>query len=216
MKEKRSATKKLVVIAMFGALSGILMNIQFPLPFLPPFLKFDLGELPALLGAFLMGPVAGCLIIAIKIMIKLFLSGSDTLLVGELANLIGSLSYVLPAAWIYRRFTTKKGAVAAIAAGTVFTCLSSLFGNAYLMLPMYAQVLGLQTGDLIAMCQAVNPFVTSYWGVLLIGIVPFNLVKYGATSGITFVLYKRVSRLFKNLDIDMLPEREKTGKTQAE
>lgn len=215
MNKNKLTTKKLVIIAMFGALSGVLMHFNFPIPLMPPFLKFDLGELPALLGAFLMGPVAGCLIIAVKILIKLFLGGSETLLVGELANLIGSLSYVLPAAWIYRRMTTKKGAVIGMIAATLFTAASSVLGNAYLTIPMYANVFGMQIEDIVAMCQTVNPYITGYWGVLLIGIVPFNLVKYGVTSGVTFVLYKRVSRLFKSMDIEMLPERE-SAKVPAE
>lgn len=213
MNENKLTTKKLVVIAMFGALSGVLMNFNFPIPLMPPFLKFDLAELPGLLGAFLMGPAAGCLIIAVKILIKLFLGGSETLLVGELANLIGSLSYVLPAAWIYRKTMTKKGAVIGMIVATLFTAASSVLGNAYLTIPMYANVFGMQIEDIVAMCQTVNPYITGYWGVLLIGIVPFNLIKYGVTSGVTFVLYKRVSRLFKSMNIEMIPEKERAKVT---
>ena len=50
-------------IASVGILSGIsivLMQIlEFPIPFMPPFLKFDFSTLPALIGGFAYGPVTG-------------------------------------------------------------------------------------------------------------------------------------------------------------
>lgn len=107
-KPKKLTTRKLVMIAMLGALSAVLMLFNFPIPFMPTFLKFDLAELPALMGGFMMGPLAGTLIILVKLTLKLLMQGSETLLAGEFANLIGSLSFVLPAIWIYERNRTKR------------------------------------------------------------------------------------------------------------
>ena len=57
-------------IASVGILSGIsivLMQIlEFPIPFMPPFLKFDFSTLPALIGGFAYGPVTGIAIAFIK------------------------------------------------------------------------------------------------------------------------------------------------------
>ena len=60
-------TRKLVVTAMLSAIAAVLMVLEFPLPFIaPPFYKLDLSELPVLIGAFSLGPMAGVVIEAIK------------------------------------------------------------------------------------------------------------------------------------------------------
>ncbi|MEI3326919.1 MAG: hypothetical protein V8R64_10950 [Thomasclavelia sp.] len=43
---KNEKTKKLVLIAVLGALSAVLMVFRFPLPFMPPFLSFDFAGVP--------------------------------------------------------------------------------------------------------------------------------------------------------------------------
>ena len=60
MKEKLLTTKNVVLMGMFGALAGVLMLFEFPLPFLAPsFYGLDVSEVPVLIGTFAMGPVAG-------------------------------------------------------------------------------------------------------------------------------------------------------------
>ena len=61
------ATRKIVVIGIFSAISGILMSLSFPVPFAPSFYDIDFSELPALIGAFAYGPVAGVMIEFLKI-----------------------------------------------------------------------------------------------------------------------------------------------------
>ena len=83
-------------IASVGILSGIsivLMQIlEFPIPFMPPFLKFDFSTLPALIGGFAYGPVTGIAIAFIKA--ALHLLRTDTGGVGELADFLASGSLV--------------------------------------------------------------------------------------------------------------------------
>ena len=65
---ERSRTRTITQIAMLGALAGILMNFEFPLPFLAPsFYQLDFSEIPVLVGAFAMGPIAGILIEVVKV-----------------------------------------------------------------------------------------------------------------------------------------------------
>ena len=52
--------------------------------------------------------------------------------------------------------------------------------------------------DIIAMCQAVNPYVTNPLMLAVLGIVPFNLIKRGVESVLTLLLYKKISPLMKN------------------
>lgn len=60
---KKSTTHNLTVAAMLSAVAFILMFIEFPIPMLiPSFVKMDFSDLPALLGAFALGPVYGVVI----------------------------------------------------------------------------------------------------------------------------------------------------------
>ena len=81
MKEIRSS-RSIAFIGMLGALSAVLMLISVPLPFAPGFLKFDIAELPALFAGFFLGPVGGCAVIIVKILLKLVTQGTDTAFVG--------------------------------------------------------------------------------------------------------------------------------------
>lgn len=87
----------MVFIAVLGALSSLLMAFEFPLPFAPAYMKFEISDLPALFGGFFIGPLAGALTELLKILIKLVLAGSSSAFVGEGMNLLCALSYVLPA-----------------------------------------------------------------------------------------------------------------------
>lgn len=81
---------------------------DIPLPFAPSFYKIDLSEVPVLIGAFAMGPLAGAAIELIKILLNLVMKGSTTAGVGEVANFLIGCAYVMPAAWIYKTQKTKK------------------------------------------------------------------------------------------------------------
>ena len=57
---RKDTTHNLTVAAMLSAVAFILMFIEFPVPMLiPSFVKMDFSDLPALLGAFALGPVYG-------------------------------------------------------------------------------------------------------------------------------------------------------------
>ena len=65
--KKVFTTKNLVLMAMFSALAAVLMLWEFPIPFIAPnFYEIDLSEIPILVGSFIMGPVSGVIMEAIK------------------------------------------------------------------------------------------------------------------------------------------------------
>ena len=111
-------TRMMVQIAMLTAVAEVLMLFDFPLPFAPSFYKIDLSEVPILIGCFAMGPAAGIIIEAMKILLNFIISGTVTAGVGELANFAIGCSMVLPAGLIYRYHKTRKNAVLGMAAGT--------------------------------------------------------------------------------------------------
>ena len=72
------------MIAMMGAICCILLHIDFPLPFLPPFMNFDLAGLVEIIGGFAMGPLQAVCIILLKILLKLATEGTSSAFTGEL------------------------------------------------------------------------------------------------------------------------------------
>ena len=177
-------------IAILGALSAILFMIEIPVV---AFYKLDVSTLPALLGAFSMGPWAGLAILAIKDVFDLLHSG--TMYVGELADFIMGAAYILPAALIYRFRKTRKNALIGVIVGTVAMILVSVLVNWKIMIPFYMNAFGMPMESIIGMAQKTMSFVDTEWELLLYVTAPFNLLKGIVLSALTFLLYKRLSPL---------------------
>ena len=200
MKEKWLTTKKLVLMAMFGALAGVLMLFEFPLVFIAPsFYGLDLSEVPVLVGTFAMGPAAGVIIEFVKILIKLVLKPTTTGFVGEFANFVIGCALVVPAGLVYHVKKSKKSAIIGMAVGTIVMAVSGVVINAVVMLPFYANVMPLET--ILAAGAAVNPAVSNIWTFAIICVGPFNLVKGVVVSVVTQLVYKRISNLIHSKGI---------------
>ena len=197
--ERSSNVKKSVFIGMMGAVSAVLMLLNISLPFVPGFMKFDISELPALFAGFFLGPAGGCGVILIKVLLKILFEGSDTAYVGELMNILGSVSFVLPASLIYRWKHTKKGAMAAMAVSTVLVSIVFIFINAYIAFPLYSKLYGMPMDVIIGMGHAVNPMITDLPTLMLFSVFPFNLFKHGVTSAVTYLVYKRVGNTLRSM-----------------
>jgi riboflavin transporter FmnP len=198
MEEKLLSTKNVVLMGMFGALGAVLMLFELPLPFVAPsFYGMDISEVPVLVGTFAMGPVAGIIMEAVKILVKLLLKPTSTGFVGEFANFTISCAMVIPAGLIYQFRKTKKGAVAAMAAGTVIMAAVGIVANALVMIPFYSNFMPLDT--IIAAGSAINPAVCSVWSFAVICVGPFNVIKGIVVSVITSLVYKRISTLIHSV-----------------
>ena len=197
---ERSRTRTLTQIAMLGAVAGVLMNFEFPIPFLAPsFYQLDFSEIPVLIGSFAMGPVAGVVIELVKILVHLVTKGTMTAGVGDVANFIFGCAFVIPAGLIYRfrHIKSRKHAVEGMAAGTVLTTAAACLMNAFVLLPAYGKAFGMTVEAFVEMGAAVNPSVNSLLGFVAMIIVPFNLFKYTLTSMIVFFIYKRIRVILK-------------------
>ena len=117
-RHRLSTAHTITTVGMLAAISGVLMVIELPLFFAPPFYKLDFSELPVLICAFSLGPVAGVVCEFLKVLIHLLLKGTSTAFVGDLANFLVGCSFVLPASILYQKLLSKKGAVASLALGT--------------------------------------------------------------------------------------------------
>lgn len=197
---ERSRTRTIAQIAMLGAVAGVLMNLEFPVPFLAPsFYQLDFSEIPVLIGAFAMGPLAGVLTELVKILVHLVTKGTLTAGVGDVANFLFGCAYVVPAGLIYRYRSVKsrKHAVIGMAVGTVLTAVLACFVNAFVLLPAYGKAFGMPVEAFIEMGGAVHSSVTSLLSFALLIIVPFNIFKYTLTSVIVFFIYKRIRVILK-------------------
>lgn len=189
-KKKTLSVQYLTRIAVLTALSSILFMISIPVV---AFYSLDLSNLPVLLGAFSMGPVPGLIILGLKSLIGCLTS--STMYVGELADFIMGTAFVLPAALIYRRKKSRKGALAGMIAGTVALILAGCLTNAYLLIPFYMTAFGMPMEAIIGMCAQALPFVDTELKVILFVTAPFNLLKGVVLCVLTYIIYKPLSPL---------------------
>lgn len=191
-------TKKIAMVGVFSAISGVLMLLEIPLAFAPPFYKLDVSEVPVLILTFAYGPVAGVLCEFLKIVIKLVLKGTSSAFVGELANFIIGCAFLLPAAFVYLSRKTKTRAWIGCILGTlVMTVVGSVLNGVYL-LPTFAKIYGMPLEQIVAMGTAVNPTINSVTMLVLLCVVPMNLLKGTVDTVLTMLLYKRLSKVIKN------------------
>jgi len=195
--EKILTTRKIVIIGVFSAMSAVLMILEFPVPFAPSFYAIDFSELPALIGAFAYGPVAGVMIEFCKIVIKIFLKPTSTAFVGELANFVTSCMLVLPASIVYLFRKSRKNAMIGAAIGTaVMTVFGTCF-NAVYLLPKFAQMFGMPLDAIIGMGTAINPAIQGITGFVVMCVAPLNLLKGSLVSVLTMLVYKKISPVLK-------------------
>lgn len=187
----------LAVMAILSALSFILYAtpfLKFSLPFIfPSFLDMQFSDLPALLGGFALGPVAGCIIIVVKCCLKMPMTG--TACVGELADIIVGIAFVLPAALIYKRNKSRKGALIGLLVGMLSAVSVSLLANWLVLIPFYTKEFGMEM--VVGMMQALYPEITAdtlYNYYLPLAVLPFNMLRCLVCAVITYFVYKPLSK----------------------
>jgi riboflavin transporter FmnP len=189
---KLMTTKNMAKMGILGAVAGLLMLLEIPLPFAPSFYEVDLSEVAVLLGAFAMGPIAGIIIEAIKILINFVITGTTTAGVGELANfIIGCVSrscrYYVPES------KNVRNEIIGMLAGIICMTIAGAILNYFVLIPVYAKAFGMPIDTIIAMGTKLNPKIDSLWDLILLANVPFNIIKGVLSSLLTFLLYKRLS-----------------------
>ena len=195
-------TRFIARTAVFAAISIILYTVpflKFSLPIFPAFLEIHLDEIPAFIAGFAYGPLSGALVILVKTIVKLPLT--NTACVGELADFIYSIVFVVPAAIIYKRHRTIKGAFISMGVATVIQVITASFVTTFVMLDAYSVLYHLPKSVILGMCQKINPAITSLgFPFLLMVALPFNALKDAIVVLVTFLLYKRLRVLFSRID----------------
>lgn len=197
---KNTKNNFIVVVAMLGALAGILMFLKFPIPIAPSFYKLEFSDIACLIGGFALGPWAAVIICFIKNLINVIFEGTTTAFVGELSNFIMACALCVPAAIYYKKEHTKKGAIKAMIIGICFLVIVSALVNYFIVIPAYVKFMNFPLEAIIGLGTKVIPSVNSLFTLILFCTVPFNLIKGIAVCLITFIVYKRVSPLINKKD----------------
>jgi|JMBV01.1.fsa_nt_gb riboflavin transporter FmnP len=184
-------TKTMVKISVLAVISMVLMFFDLSVWFAPSFLKLDIADLPALIGAFAMGPMAGVLVQLVKNLLNLLIEGSMTGGVGELSNFLVGSVLVYVAGIIYYKKRTFKNAVIGLILGVLFMTAFATLSNYFVVFPLYSKLMPLD--KIIEAASLVNRFVVDYKTLILYAVVPFNLLKGTVVSLVTLLIYKKVS-----------------------
>lgn len=194
--QKSLKFKSITVTAIMGAIGFILMVLEFPLPFIiPPFIKFDFSELPAIVTAFALGPIHGIAVCFIKNLLHLFITTSAG--VGELSNFILGAIFVGAAGFIYKYKKTRTGALIGSLVGAVLMAAVSVVTNYFVVYPAFVELYGMPMPVIIDMYKALLPFSDTLLKSLIIFNLPFNFAKGIIDAVICFVIYKKLSPILK-------------------
>lgn len=200
VKEPLFDTRKMAMVGMFSAIAMIIMLFEFPVFFAPPFYELDFSELPILVGTFAFGPMAGVMMEFLKVLLKLFVKGTGTAFVGDLANFAVGCSFILPASVVYAFRKSKKSAIVACIVGTLTMTIFGTAFNAVYLLPAFSKLFHMPMDQILAMGMERNPLVREgdIFSFVAACVAPLNLIKGASVSIITLLIYKPLSPIIKN------------------
>lgn len=159
-------------MAMLCALAFVAVAaIRIPLIPAVPFLQYEPKDVIIVISGFLFGPMSAALITVIVSCIEMF-TISATGIIGLIMNVLSSVAFVCPAAWLYKKKHTMSGATTGMIIGTLLMTAIMLLWN-YLITPYY---MGYPREAIAAL--------------LLPAFTPFNLIKGAINTALTLLLYK--------------------------
>ncbi|OZU88851.1 riboflavin transporter FmnP [Virgibacillus indicus] len=172
-KRQSSNLLKLIILALLGTISLVLFFLNFPLPLLPSYLKIDFSDVPALMAGLIFSPIAGVIVVAVKNILYLAVSGAGDP-IGVAANFIAGVMFVVPVSVLYHKFKGVKSIVSGLVAGTVIMALGMSVLNYLFILPAYGWFMGWEMTEQFK------------WFSVYAGVLPFNIIK-GIVVGLLFV-----------------------------
>ena len=197
MPRTNSPARRVALVGVFSAIAAVLMLFELPLWFAPSFYELDFSEIPVMICAFAMGPVAGVATELCKVLLKLVLKGTTISLTVSAGSDGETSQKSTVASILYYIKKNRKMAIAGLAVGTlVMTIFGSGF-NALYLLPKFSELFGMPMEAIIGMGTAINSHIQSVWTLVFFAVVPFNILKGVIVSAITMLLYKHISPILK-------------------
>jgi riboflavin transporter FmnP len=148
------------------------------------------------------GPYVGSIIIFVRFLFKL--PTTITAGVGELADLIIGLTLVITSSLIYRKNRTLKGAVISMGCGIGVATLVACLVNYFILIPAYIYLAKLPIEAITGACSMIPGINESNYLIMYVlgGALPFNAFRFILVFVLTFVLYKKVSRVIHKLTVN--------------
>lgn len=204
---------RIAVIALFSTLSGLLYILNFPIAAaFPSFLELNFSDIPALIGTFALGPLSGAIIVVMKVLIKLVVKSTSTMFVGDLADIVIGIAFVVPAGLLYKHKRTFKGALIGMGVGTLCSVAFAVLFNRVALVPLYVQLyFGGKWEPLVGMMTPLFPSCTKetfYNFYLWVSVLPFNMMRCLIAAVVTLLVYKRISVAINRLSERLTPKRE--------
>ena len=168
----RWSTKRIAMYALFVALSMAVSFVEFPIVPGVEWLKYDPSGIVGLVAGFAYGPAAAVIVSVLGFLPHLFTNPWGTLMA-----VLVALALSVPAALIYRRNKTRKGAVIGIIVGAIAALAMAIVGN-IIVTPFYAHM---TTAQVVAL--------------IVPALLPFNALKFTIHGVVTFLIYKPISNL---------------------
>ncbi len=194
-KRRIFTTFNLTRMAVLTALATILY-LTLEIPIIPPMYKLDFSNVPVMLGAFAMGIEPGLLILAMKNVIHVLIKGlGSTMGIGNLADIVTTTAYLIPACLLYQKQKTRGNALKGMVLGSVCQVIAAVLVNWLIMIPFYRNAFHMPMETIVGFATAVMPFVNTEAGFYFLACAPFNLLKVAVLSLITFLIYKPLSPL---------------------
>ncbi|QNU66823.1 ECF transporter S component [Ruminiclostridium herbifermentans] len=178
----KNNTKKLTTMGILTAISIILIisPLRFPFP-LAPFLEYDAGDIPILIGGFIYGPLSGILLTVVASIIQALTVSSASGWVGCIMHIFATSSLVGIAAGIYSKRRTLKGAIIGLILGSLSMTVIMIILNLIINPLFYGMT------------------VETVKQLIVPAILPFNIMKAGINSIITLLIYKSIGVLLERI-----------------
>ena len=193
-----SRSKWIATTAVLAAMASVLYFLEMPVPLMPSFIQFDFSMLPIFIGSIALGPVSGIVITIVKDLIHLIIKGAGaTGGIGDLADFVTCLCFILPSGLIYKKFPNFKGMILGLIVGCISSAvLSGLIFNALVVYPLYDKFI-LRMDAIIGMYQKIRPSVNGLWEVLAIFNMPYTFLKCVIISIIAVIIARPLRSILK-------------------
>ncbi len=173
MEKQKMSTRYMAVVAMFSAVSFVLVLLSKVIPDVAGFLSYEPKDVAVVIAGFIYGPITSVLISVIVSFVEM-ISISATGPYGMIMNIVSTCAFAVPAALLYKKYHSQKGAVMGLALGVVVLAACMVLWN-YIITPLY---MGVPRSEVAKMLATV--------------FLPFNLIKGGINAALTLLLYKPV------------------------